>query len=77
MSNITALLDTTWFFGLPFDNATNTTGISQIVATVEEILGSSLLALQLGNEPDLSEPFPFVGIHVSDISLIQFYSYTS
>jgi hypothetical protein len=57
MGNITTLLDTTWFFGLPYDNPSNNTGISEIAVIVEDILGSSLLGFQLGNEPDLSANF--------------------
>jgi hypothetical protein len=57
MENVTSLLDTTWFFGLPYDNPSNNTGISEIAATVEDILGSSLLGFQLGNEPDLPAVF--------------------
>jgi hypothetical protein len=53
MLHISELVGTSWFFGLPFDNATNTTGMAAIAATAENILGDTLLALQLGNEPDL------------------------
>lgn len=53
MRNITALLGVDWYFGLPFADPTNTTGISTIAAFAESILGDKLIGLQLGNEPDL------------------------
>ena len=50
MTNISALLGTDWYFGLPFNNTLNDTGIATVVALVEEVLGSHLLALQLGEQ---------------------------
>ena len=49
MSNITTLVGTQWYGGLPFADPTNTTGIASIVAYAEQILGDNLMALQLGS----------------------------
>lgn len=53
MNNISALVGVQWYFGLPFAYPLNISGISDMVAIYEEVLGDNLLALQLGNEPDL------------------------
>lgn len=53
MNNISALVDTHWYLGLPFAYPLNITGISEMTAIFEEILGDRLIALQMGNEPDL------------------------
>ena len=53
MTNISALLGVEWYLGLPFKDPTNTTGIAAMMATIEDIMGDRILALQLGNEPDL------------------------
>ncbi|KAF8316086.1 hypothetical protein DL93DRAFT_2056676, partial [Clavulina sp. PMI_390] len=53
LSNITALTSANWYLGLPFGYPVNVTGIVAMAETFEQILGDNLLALQLGNEPDL------------------------
>lgn len=51
MGNITSLVNTQWYVGLPFNDTTNLRlGIGEFG---EQILGQSLLGLQAGNEPDL------------------------
>ncbi|KAF9506580.1 glycoside hydrolase family 79 protein [Hydnum rufescens UP504] len=53
MNNISSLVGTRWYGGLPFADPTNTTGIASIIAFAEQVLGDNLIAMQLGNEPDL------------------------
>ncbi|KAL1408872.1 hypothetical protein Q8F55_005686 [Vanrija albida] len=54
MANVTSLVGTDWFFGLPFNESTIKTHDAALVAkTAENVLGSKLRALSLGNEPDL------------------------
>ncbi|KAF8509965.1 glycoside hydrolase family 79 protein [Gautieria morchelliformis] len=51
MSNITSLVNTQWFLGLPFNDTSNLRlGIAE---SGEQILGASLIGVQAGNEPDL------------------------
>lgn len=53
MNNISDFVGVNWYLGLPFAYPINTTGISDMTAIFEEVLGDRLIALQLGNEPDL------------------------
>lgn len=56
MSNISALVDTEWYFGLPFnktDVENQIPNIPEVATYAQRILGDRLLGLQLGNEPDL------------------------
>lgn len=53
MKNISNLLGVDWYFGLPFFDPTNITGITTLAVFSEEVLGTNLIALQMGNEPDL------------------------
>jgi hypothetical protein len=48
MNNITAFLGVNWYLGLPFAYPINITGISEMTGIFEEVLGDSLIALQLG-----------------------------
>ncbi|KAH9927381.1 glycoside hydrolase family 79 protein, partial [Amylocystis lapponica] len=51
MSNISALVNTKWYLGVPMNDTTN---LRLAVAEYgERILGNNLLGLQIGNEPDL------------------------
>jgi hypothetical protein len=53
MAQVARMLNVHYFFGVPFLE-TNVDGNASIVsAKAQEILGDSLLALQLANEPDL------------------------
>jgi len=53
MAQVAKMLNVHYFFGVPFLE-TNADGNASIVtARSQEILGDSLLALQLANEPDL------------------------
>lgn len=51
LANISALTETYWFIGLPFNDTSNPR--LEIGDASEAILGKYLLGLQLGNEPDL------------------------
>lgn len=51
MSNITSLVNTQWFIGMPFNDTSNLR--LGIVESGEQILGQSLIGVQGGNEPDL------------------------
>lgn len=54
MANITSLVGTDWFLGLPFNSTSITTHDAALVAkTALGVLGEKLRALSLGNEPDL------------------------
>ncbi|WRT64397.1 uncharacterized protein IL334_001329 [Kwoniella shivajii] len=56
MANITSLVGADWYFGLSFNESAvdDPTGNVPIAATwAQEILGEHLLALSVGNEPDL------------------------
>jgi len=53
MSNITALTGTEWYIGLSFADATNQENVVVVMQEAKRILGDSLSAFQLGNEPDL------------------------
>jgi hypothetical protein len=51
MSNVTSLVNARWYLGIPFNDTSNLRlGVAQYG---EAILGSNLLGLQAGNEPDL------------------------
>jgi hypothetical protein len=51
MANITSLVNTQWYLGLPFNDSSNPRlGIAE---SGEQILGQSLIGVQVGNEPDL------------------------
>ncbi|KAG8892735.1 hypothetical protein FRB99_002468 [Tulasnella sp. 403] len=53
MSNITSLVGIDWYFGLAFDQPFNDSNAMLVARAAESILGDHLVALQLGNEPDL------------------------
>lgn len=53
MGNISALVDADWYFGLAFDQPFNDSNAMTVARAAEDILGKHLIALQLGNEPDL------------------------
>ncbi|KAG9102409.1 hypothetical protein FRC06_002026 [Ceratobasidium sp. 370] len=50
MNSISQLVAAEWYVGLPF---LNTTYIPAIAQSAQDILGSNLVGLQLGNEPDV------------------------
>ncbi|KAF8576860.1 glycoside hydrolase family 79 protein [Ramaria rubella] len=51
MANISALVNTQWYIGVPFNDTSNPR--LEIAESGEQILGDFLLGLQLANEPDL------------------------
>ncbi|KAH9929444.1 uncharacterized protein B0H18DRAFT_1153432 [Fomitopsis serialis] len=51
LSNISSLVDTKWYLGLPLNDTSNLR--LAIAEYGESILGGNLLGLQVGNEPDL------------------------
>jgi hypothetical protein len=56
MSNISAVVDVDWYFGLPFNQSAvdnKIPNIWEIAQAAQAILGNKLLGLQMGNEPDL------------------------
>ncbi|KAG9125174.1 hypothetical protein FRC07_008677 [Ceratobasidium sp. 392] len=53
MKNVSSLIPTEYYFGLNWIDPNNFTNSVLVAETVESILGDDLLALQLGNEPDL------------------------
>jgi hypothetical protein len=55
MSNVTHLVGAEWLMGLAFSNSTieGQANAMEVVAFVEDVLGSSLIGYQVGNEPDL------------------------
>jgi hypothetical protein len=57
MANITSLIGTQWFFGLAFNESDVTSTDHQNVIDAaqyaKQILGSNLLGMAIGNEPDL------------------------
>ncbi|CUA68540.1 Beta-glucuronidase [Rhizoctonia solani] len=53
MKNVSTLIPTEYYFGLNWIDPNNFTNSVLVAETVENILGDDLLALQLGNEPDL------------------------
>ncbi|KAG8886461.1 hypothetical protein FRB97_002972, partial [Tulasnella sp. 331] len=53
MSNISKLINTEWYFGLQFIDPYNNSNAMEVGTVIQEVLGSSLLSLQVGNEPDL------------------------
>lgn len=52
MSNITALTQAERFVGLSFADATNQTSAIAVMEVATSLLGNSVSAFQLGNEPD-------------------------
>ncbi|KAJ1300657.1 hypothetical protein OPQ81_002305 [Rhizoctonia solani] len=50
MASISNLVQAEWYIGLPF---LNTTYIPAVAQAAQDILGSNLVGLQLGNEPDV------------------------
>ncbi|KAF4612358.1 hypothetical protein D9613_003768 [Agrocybe pediades] len=54
-SNISAMLNIGWFFGIPFNDSVNWR--LTIAEQAQNILGSNLLGLQAGNEPDFYQQF--------------------
>lgn len=56
MANISSLVNAEWYFGLSFNESSVTDGDANLPLVVEysqQILGSFLRGLGLGNEPDL------------------------
>ncbi|QRV75317.1 glycoside hydrolase family 79 protein [Ceratobasidium sp. AG-Ba] len=53
MKNVSTLIPIEYYFGLNWIDPSNFTNSVLVAETVEAILGKDLLALQLGNEPDL------------------------
>ncbi|KAG8706428.1 hypothetical protein FRC09_002416 [Ceratobasidium sp. 395] len=53
MKNVSSLIPIEYYFGLNWIDPNNFTNSVLVAETVEAILGDDLLALQLGNEPDL------------------------
>lgn len=53
MAKISSLVETEWYFGLPFGDALNDANALSVARHAQSILGDHLLGLQLGNEPDL------------------------
>ena len=56
MSNISALVDAHWYFGLAFNESDvdgNDGNIPLAAQWAEQVLGDRLLGLVIGNEPDL------------------------
>lgn len=56
MSNISAVLDTDWYFGLSFNSSavgTISPNVPLVASYAQQILGSHLKGLAMGNEPDL------------------------
>lgn len=53
MKNVSSLIPIEYYFGLNWIDPANFTNSVLVAETVEGILGSDLLGLQLGNEPDL------------------------
>ncbi|KAF8320741.1 hypothetical protein DL93DRAFT_1730126 [Clavulina sp. PMI_390] len=51
--NITQFTGTQWYLGLPYGYPLNVSGIVEMTLAYEQALGDNLIALQLGNEPDL------------------------
>jgi hypothetical protein len=51
MSNISTLVNVSWWLGLPFGSATDMS--LDIMQLGEQVLGPRMLGFQLGNEPDL------------------------
>ncbi|KAG8939588.1 hypothetical protein FRC04_006210 [Tulasnella sp. 424] len=53
MRSISDLVDADWYFGLAFDQPFNDSNAMLVAQAAQETLGHHLVALQLGNEPDL------------------------
>ncbi len=51
LSNISSLLNVKWYLGVPLNDSQNLA--LDIALWGQQILGDSLLGLQIGNEPDL------------------------
>jgi len=49
-SNISSFVNVKWFFGIPFNDSVNWR--IAIAEEAQNIVGSNLLGLQAGNEPD-------------------------
>ena len=61
MGNITSLVNTQWYIGVPFNDTSNLRlGIAEYG---EKILGPSLIGIQAGNEPDLYGAVSHVVLH--------------
>lgn len=76
LANISALTETYWFIGLPFNDTSNPR--LEIGDASEAILGKYLLGFQLGNEPDLyanvSSPLPLASCSCYDVLMFLFYN---
>lgn len=53
MAEVSSIVNTQWIFGLNFADPTNQTSARGIAPELCSILGDTLWALQIGNEPDL------------------------
>ncbi|KAI0791078.1 glycoside hydrolase family 79 protein [Abortiporus biennis] len=51
LSNVSHLVNTKWYLGIPFNDTSNLR--LQIAEVAERILGDNVLGFQVGNEPDL------------------------
>lgn len=58
LSNISALVNTKWYLGVPLNDTSNLR--LAIAEYGERILGDNLLGLQVGNEPDLYARYVFL-----------------
>jgi hypothetical protein len=58
LGNISALAGVKWYLGIPFNDTANLR--LQIAEVGEAVLGSNLLGLQAGNEPDLYSAYAFI-----------------
>ena len=56
MQSISKLVKANWFFGIPFIAVDSDGNAGLVVQYARQILGSTLLGLQLANEPDLYGP---------------------
>ena len=55
LRNVSSFVNAKWFLGVPFNNTIDMH--LDIVRSGEAILGDTLLGYQVGNEPDLYEPY--------------------
>jgi hypothetical protein len=53
MANVSALVGAEWYFGLAFNDTSADENTLLTAQWAQQILGENLIALQLGNEPDL------------------------
>ncbi|KZO91654.1 glycoside hydrolase family 79 protein [Calocera viscosa TUFC12733] len=53
LSNVSELVNAQWYFGLAFNDTAADENALLVAQWAQDVLGDNLLALQLGNEPDL------------------------